>query len=66
MKVFALTKLGKRIASTKTYDTDEMRVLQFIKANKRATSDELDGLVDAPRLVCRRLKDQSMIVELTT
>ena len=66
MQVYALTKLGKRIASTKNYDSDEIRVLQFIKANKRATSDELEGLVDTPRLVTRRLKEQSMIVELTT
>ena len=66
MRVYALTKLGKKMAATKDEDTEEMKVIRFIRENKTATSDELEGLVDSPRVVCRRLKERSLVQELTT
>jgi hypothetical protein len=64
MRVFCLTDLGKRIASTKEGSTDEMRVLQYLKDNKTGTDAELE--VVAERYVIRKLLSRGLIKELTT
>jgi len=70
MRVYALTKLGRKVASTKDESSDEMKILQFIMSQPRdgrtATLNELEAIVDNPRIVCRRLKGRGLIQELTT
>lgn len=64
MRVFALTELGRKIASTRDGTSDELRVLQHIKENRTATDDELD--VVSERYIVRGLKEKGLIKELTT
>ncbi len=63
MRVYALTDLGKRITRTMEGNTEEMRVLNYLRDNKTATDDQLD--VVAERWVVRSLKRRGLIKELT-
>lgn len=65
MRIFGLTSLGKKIASTKEGGDEEMRVLQFLRENRTGTEDEL-GIVGGESYVLRRLRSQGLIQELTT
>ncbi len=42
MRVFGLTKLGKRVASDDSDSGEEMRVLSYLRNNGSATEDELE------------------------
>ena len=65
MRIFGLTSLGKKVASTKEGSSEEMRVLQFLRESRTGTEDEL-GVVGGESYVLRRLKSQGLIQELTT
>ena len=65
MRVFSLTELGKRIASTRDGDDEELRVLQFLKSNKTATDSELE-VAGGERYTIRQLVSRGLIKELTT
>ena len=64
MRVFALTQLGKKMASSRWENTDEFRVLSYLKDNKTGTDSELD--VIGGRHILRKLRDRGLIKELTT
>lgn len=64
IRVFALTKLGKKVTSSRANGSDEISVLQFIRENKTATEDELDA-VGGERFVLRKLKSEGLVKELT-
>ena len=63
MRVYGLTKLGRKMADTHTDDSDEMRVLQYLRDNRTATDDELDTVGE--RYIVRKLKHRGLIKELT-
>lgn len=65
MKVFALTKLGRRVASTHEGSDDEMRVLHYLRDNKTATDDEIE-VACGGRWALRKLKSRGLIIELTS
>lgn len=65
MRVYSLTKLGRKVTVDRTGGSEEMKVLQFLRENKTATSDELE-VVGGERYVLRRLKSRGLITELTT
>lgn len=65
IRVFALTELGKRIASKGAGDDEEIRVLQFLSSNKASTSDEVE-VAGGERYILRRLKERGLVKELTT
>ena len=66
MKVYALTKLGLKVAKAKdgTSSSEEMRVLGYVRDSKTATEDELGVVADT--FTVRRLKKQGLLQELTT
>ena len=64
MKVFSLTKLGKRVARDKIGTDEEFKCLQYLKENRTATSDELDLV--AGGYVVNRLIRQGLVKELTS
>jgi len=64
VRVYALTKLGKKITATHTGSTDELKILQYLRENKTATDDELDTVGE--RWVVRSLKSRGLLKELTT
>jgi len=59
-----LTALGKKVTASRSDNSDEMKVLQFLRENKTATDDELS--VIGERWVVRRLRDRGLVKELTT
>lgn len=63
MRVYALTELGKKVTHSVDADSDEMRVLNYLRDNKTATDDQLD--VVGERWIVRRLKRRGLIKELT-
>ena len=63
MRVYKLTKLGIKVASGHSTDSDEMRVLQFVRDRGRVLDEELRG--DDIYLI-RRLKDRGLVEELTS
>jgi len=65
MRVYGLTDLGKRIAKTKTGDTSEYRILQFLRENRTGTDDELD-IVGGDRYTLKKMEERNLIKELTT
>lgn len=64
MRVYALTKLGKKVTSTRDSSDGELKILQYIRENKTATDSELDIIGD--RWQIRSLKEHGLIKELTT
>ena len=66
MRVYALTKLGRRMAEGgHNADADEMAVLRFMRNNHTATDEDIESL-GLGRWVTKRLKERSLIAELTT
>lgn len=63
MKVYSLTKLGRRVTQTRTDSTPELKVLHFIRENAPVTEDELEVVGD--RWIVRRLVKQKLVTELT-
>ncbi|KKL03930.1 hypothetical protein LCGC14_2621240, partial [marine sediment metagenome] len=53
MRIFGLTDLGKKVASTKEGDDEEMRTLQYLRENKTGTDSELE-VVGGEGYVLRR------------
>lgn len=64
-RIYALTKVGKRAYRDGSVDGDELRVLEYLKANRSASEDQLE-IVGGERWVLRRLKSRGLITELTT
>ena len=62
MKVFTLSKLGKRVSSGEG-STDEMRVLHKIRDMGKVRDDELMG---DDIYIIRKLKDNGLVMELTS
>jgi len=65
IRVYGLTKLGKKIATTKDGSDETMRVLQFLRENRTGTSDELE-IVGGESYILKRLKKEGLVRELTT
>jgi len=65
MRIFGLTDLGKKVASTKEGDDEEMRTLQYLRENKTGTDSELE-VVGGEGYVLRRLKRRGLVREVTT
>ena len=65
VRIFSLTKLGKKVAGTKEGGDAEMRVLQFLKENRTGTEDELE-VAGGERWILRGLQKRGLILELTT
>lgn len=66
MKVFSLTKLGRKVTSSDTPgDPDEVRVLDYLRQNKTASDGELE-VVGGEGWLMKRLKRQGLVTELTT
>ncbi len=64
MRIYCLTEVG-RIAAKKAIDeSEESKVLRFIRENKTATDAELE--VIGGRHAVRKLQERSLIKELTT
>ena len=64
MKVYSLTKLGRKVASTKVGQDEEFKVLNYIQQNRTATEDELD--VVGGRYLVKKLVGEGLVKELTT
>jgi hypothetical protein len=65
MRVYALTKLGRKVASTHDGSSEELKVLQFLRDNKTATDDEIE-INCGGRWTLRRLRERGLVVELTS
>jgi len=66
MKVYGITKLGRRVASDSTSSGgEEMRTLDYLRNNRTATEDELE-VVGGERWLMNRLVRQGLAKELTT
>ena len=63
-RIFALTKVGKRAYRDDSISGDEMKVLEFLQANKSASEDQLE-VVGGERYILRGLKKRGLITELT-
>lgn len=62
-RVYGLTDIGKKVTKTMEGDSDEMRVLNYLRDNKTATDDQLSVVAD--RWVVRSLKRRGLLKELT-
>lgn len=65
MRVFSLTRLGRKIASTHSGHSHESKVLQYLRDNKTATDDEIEINCGGTWTI-RKLKERGLIVELTS
>ena len=65
MRVYGLTDVGKRIASSKEGANDELKVLQFLKENRTGMEDELE-VVGGDRYIMKKLVRENLVRELTT
>ena len=63
MRVFALSQLGKKVASKGVGDDEERQLLSYLQENKTGTEDEL-GIV-ASKHTLRKLVRQDLVRELT-
>jgi hypothetical protein len=64
MKVYALTDLGKKVTRDGSgTGTDEMRILNYVRDNKRVTDDQLE--VAGESWVVRRLVHDGLLKQLT-
>jgi len=65
MRIFTLSKLGRRVTKDYTGEGDsEMKILNFLRENHTATEDELE-VVGGERWMLRRLEERGLIRELT-
>lgn len=64
MRVYGLTELGKKVIRNKWEDTEDFRILDYVRNNRSATESELD--VIGSRYAIRNLKERGLIRELTT
>jgi hypothetical protein len=65
MQLYCRTQLGKRIVSDRTGSQDELRVLDYLAANKTATDDQLE-VAGADRFMVKEMMKSGLIKELTT
>lgn len=66
MRVYALTRLGRKMAEGgHEADEEEMAVLRFIRRNHTATDSDVENM-GLGKWITNRLKKRSLIVELTT
>ena len=63
-KVYALTKLGKRVYRDSSLDGNEMRIINFLIENKSASSEQLE-VVGGEGWLLRSMKRRGLIKELT-
>ncbi len=64
MRIYSLTELGKKVTrSMDDSNSDEMRILNYLRDNKTATDDQLS--IVGERWLVRRLKSRGLIKELT-
>lgn len=68
MRVYSLTKLGEQVAVKANGNNSELKVLRYMYSNRRqpVTENEIDSLDSDGRFILRRLKNQNLIVELTS
>jgi hypothetical protein len=63
VRIYSLTKLGKRATSNRTGDEEELKVLDYLRNNVDATDNQLDTVGE--RYLVRRLKERGLVKELT-
>lgn len=64
MKIFSLTKLGRKVASNHVGENEEGRVLRYLSENKTASDSELE-VVGGEGWLVRRLVKSGLVKELT-
>jgi len=62
-KIYEITKSGKRVLRDSSLSEDELRILQYVKDNKTASSDQLE-VVGGEGWLVRSLKRRHLIKEL--
>ena len=65
MRVYSLTKLGRKVSSSHEGNTDELRVIHYLKDNKTATDDEVE-INCGGKWALRKLKERGLVTELTS
>lgn len=63
-KIYEITKAGKRVLKDSSLSEDGLRILQYLKDNKSASSDQLE-VAGGERWLVRSLKRKHLIKELT-
>lgn len=64
-RIYALTKVGKRAYRDNSVDGEELRVLEYLQANRSASDDQLE-IVGGEGWILRGMKKHGLIRELTT
>ena len=66
MKIFGLTRLGRRVARKGNWDNnEELEMLKYLRRHKTASDDELE-INCGGAWALRHLKNKGLVVELTT
>jgi len=67
MKIYGLTKLGKRVAKSDSEEAnpEEMGVLKYLRSHKQASDDEIE-INCGGKWTLRTLKKRGLIKELTS
>jgi len=65
VKVYGLTQLGRKVVSSRSNGSVEMKILQFLAENKTGLDSELEVL-GGERWLMRRLVKEGLVKELTT
>lgn len=61
--IYCLTEVGKRASRLGLGDSDELKILDYLKNYKTATGDQLDSVGE--RWMVKKLKDDGLVKELT-
>lgn len=63
-RIYKITKLGKRVVRDSSLAEDELRILQYLKDNKSASSSQLE-VAGGERWMLRSLQRRKLVKELT-
>jgi hypothetical protein len=64
MRIYSLTKLGRKVADNNEGESEEMKVLIFLRNNKTSTDTELE-VIGGGNYTMRKLVDKGLVRELT-
>lgn len=65
MRVYSLTKLGRRVSKSHEGSSEELKVLHYLRDSKTATDDEIE-INCGGKWTLRRLKERGLVTELTS
>ncbi len=65
MRVYSLTKVGRRVSATHEGGGEELKVLHYLRDNKTATDDEIE-INCGGKWTLRKLKERGLVTELTS